>query len=105
MCSAEKVDMIPVHAHHLHLDLVSFLYALNRLSDYPDNLFVEKGFPVLNREDDVIMNLPCTMVPFSNRAFIVHRTSIPGPPVASYRELSSEKAFSIPFLPAVNRWL
>jgi hypothetical protein len=37
----------------------------------------------------VIMNLPCTMVPFSDRAFIVHLTSIPGPPVASYRELSS----------------
>jgi hypothetical protein len=37
----------------------------------------------------VIMNLPCTMVSFSNRAFTVHLPSIPRPPVASYRELSS----------------
>ncbi len=89
MRSAEKADMISVHAHHLHVDLVPLLDALNRFSDDPDNLFVEKGFPVLNQEDDVIMNLPCTMVSFSNRAFTVHRTSIAGPTVASYRELSS----------------
>jgi hypothetical protein len=37
----------------------------------------------------VIMNLPCAMVSFSDRAFSVHPSSITGPPVASYRELSS----------------
>ncbi len=89
MCSAEKVDMIPLHAHHLHIDLISLLYALCRFSDDPDNLFVEQGFSVLDREDDVIMNLPRTVVSFSDRAFTVHTTSIPGAPVASYRELSS----------------
>ena len=79
MRSAKKVDVIPVHAHHLHLDLVSLLYTHNRFSDYLDNLFVEKGFSVLDREDDVIMNLPCAMVPFSNSVFTVHLTSITGP--------------------------
>jgi hypothetical protein len=37
----------------------------------------------------MVMNLPCTVVPFSDRAFSVHLPSIPGAPVASYRELSS----------------
>ena len=91
MCSAKKVDVIPVHAHHLDLDLVSLLYTRSRFSDYPDDFFVQEGFPVLNREDDVIMNLPRTMVSFSNSAFTIHLTSITGPPVASYRELSSSK--------------
>ena len=76
MCSAKKVDMILVHAHRLYLDLISLLYARSRLSDYLDNLFVEKRFPVLDRENDVIMNLPCTMVPFPDSAFIVHPCSI-----------------------------
>jgi len=76
MCSAKKVDMISVHAHRLHLDLISLHYARSRLSDYLDNLFVEKGFPVLDRKNDVIMNLPCTMVPFPDSAFIVHLCSI-----------------------------
>jgi len=89
MCPAKKVDMIPVHAHHFHLYLVSLLDAHGRFSDYPDDLFIEKGFSVLNREDDVIMNLPCTVVSFSDSAFSVHLPSITGPPVASYRELSS----------------
>gem|GEM_PF-3668819 len=89
MGSAEKVDMIFVHSHCLHLDLISLLDACGSLPDYPDNLFVKKRFPVLDREDDVIMNLPCTVVPFSDGAFIVHPCSITRPPVASYRELSS----------------
>jgi hypothetical protein len=37
----------------------------------------------------VVMNLPRAVVPFSDRAFSVHLPSITGPPVASYRELSS----------------
>jgi hypothetical protein len=37
----------------------------------------------------VVMNLPCTMVPFFNPTFIVHPCSITKFPVASYRELSS----------------
>jgi hypothetical protein len=37
----------------------------------------------------MIMNLPCTIVSFSNRAFSIHIFSITRPPVASYRELSS----------------
>jgi len=89
MCSAKKVDMILVHSHHLHLNLVPLLYADNRFLDDLDNLFVEKGFPILYREDDVVMNLPRAVVPFSDRAFSVHLPSITGPPVASYRELSS----------------
>ena len=92
MCSAQKVDMILIHAHHLNLDLISFLYPDSSFSDDADNLFVEKGFPILDRENDMVMNLPCTMVPFANSAFIVHPTSITkkqGAPVASYRELSS----------------
>jgi hypothetical protein len=68
--------MIPVHAHHFHLYLVSLLDAHGRFSDYPDDLFIEKGFPVLNREDDVIMNLPRTVVSFSDSAFIIHPRSI-----------------------------
>ena len=82
MCSAKKVDMISIHAHRLHLDLISLLYARSRLSDYLDNLFVEKGFPVLDREDDMIMNLPRTVVSFSDSAFSVHLFSITRPPVA-----------------------
>ena len=89
MCSAEKVDMILVHAHHLHLYLVPLLYADNRFPDYLDNLFVEKRLSVLHWEDDMVMNLPSTVVPFSDRAFGVHLPSIPGAPVASYREFSS----------------
>ena len=76
MCSAKKMDMILVHSHHLHLNLVSLLYASNRFSDYPNNLFIEKGFSVLDGEDDVIMNLPRTVVSFSDSAFIVHSRSI-----------------------------
>jgi hypothetical protein len=87
MCSAKKVDVIPVHAYHL--DLVSLLYTRSRVSDYPNDLFIEKGFPVFNREDDVIMNQPCTLVPFLNRAFIVHLVTITRLPVASCREFSS----------------
>ena len=91
MCPAKKVDMIPIHAHHFHLDLISLLDAHGRFPDYANDLFIEKGFPVLNRKDDVIMNLPCTMVSFSNCAFIVHLFSITRPPVASYRECSSSR--------------
>jgi hypothetical protein len=58
MCSAKKVNMISVHAHCLGLNFVSLLYACSRFSNYPDDLFVEKGFPVLNRENDAAMNLP-----------------------------------------------
>ena len=89
MRSTEKVDMILVHAHCFYLDLISLFNTHSRLSDYPDNLFVEKGFPILDREDDVIMNLPCAVVPFSDSTFIIHLPSITRPPVASYRELSS----------------
>ena len=76
MRSAEKVDMILVHAHRFDLNFISLFYARSRLSDYAHNLFVEKGFPVLDREDDVVMNLPGTVVSFSNPAFIVHLCSI-----------------------------
>ncbi len=89
MCSAKKVDMILVHSHHLHLNLVALLYAGNRFLDYLDNLFVEKRFSILYREDDVVMNLPRAVVPLSDRAFSVHLPTIPGAPVAIYRELSS----------------
>jgi len=89
MCSAEKVDMIPVHSHHLHLNLITLLYPYNRFLNYLNNLFVEKRFSILYREDDVVMNLPRTMVSFSDSAFSIHLPSITGPPVASYRELSS----------------
>jgi hypothetical protein len=68
--------MILVHAHHLYLDLVSFLYADSNLSDDLNNLFVKKGFPVLDREDNVVMNLPSAMISFSNRASSVHPLSI-----------------------------
>ncbi|HAR94495.1 MAG TPA: hypothetical protein DCR97_00800 [Deltaproteobacteria bacterium] len=37
---------------------------------------VKKRFSVLDREDDVVMNLPRTMVPFSNGAFRIHPVSI-----------------------------
>ena len=37
---------------------------------------LEKRFSALDRKDDVIMDLPCTVVPFSNSAFIVHPCSI-----------------------------
>ena len=91
MGSAEEVDVILVHSHRLYLDLVSLLYAYRSFSDYPDDLFVEKRLPVLDGEDDVVMNLPRAVVPFSDSAFIVHPCSITkqGAPVASYRELSS----------------
>lgn len=89
MCSTKKVDMIFVHTHRFDLDLISLLYTHGRLSYYLDNLFVEEGFSVLDREDDVIMNLPRTVVPFSDTAFTVHLPSITRPPVASYRGLSS----------------
>jgi len=58
MRSAKKVDMILVHFHHLHLNLGSLFYAGNPFPDYLDSLFAEKGFSILYREDDVIMNLP-----------------------------------------------
>ena len=81
MRSAEKVNMILIHAHRLYLNLVSLLYAHSGLFDYPDNLFVQKRFPVLDRKDDMVMNLPCTMVPFPNSAFIVHLISITKAPL------------------------
>ena len=76
MCSAKKVDMVFVHAHRLHLDFVSLLYAGNCFSDDLDNLFVKKGFPILHGENDMVMNLPCTVVPFPDSTFIVHPRSI-----------------------------
>ena len=76
MRSAKKVDVILVHTHRFHLNLVSFLYTYRRFSDYLHNLFIEKGFSVLDGEDDVIMNLPRTVVSFSDSAFIVHPRSI-----------------------------
>jgi hypothetical protein len=81
--------MISVHAHHLYFDLVSFLDTASCFSDDLNNLFVKKRLPILDGEDDVVMNLPCTMVSFSNRVFSVHPLSIKTNPVASYRELSS----------------
>jgi len=91
VCAAEDVDMIPIHAHPFYLDLVSLLDASRRLLNDPDDLLVKEGFPVLHREDNVVMNLPGTTVPFVDCAFMVHLTSITkqGAPVASYRELSS----------------
>ena len=46
MCSAKKVDMISVHAHCFHLNLISLFYTCRCLPDYLNNLFVEK-----NREE------------------------------------------------------
>lgn len=74
--SAEKVDMVLIHAHGLDFDLVSFLYTHRSFLDYPNYLFVKKRFSVLDREDNVVMNLPRTMVPFSNSAFRIHPVSI-----------------------------
>ena len=76
MGSTEKMDMVPVHAHRFDLNLVSFLYAHGGLSYYLDHLFVEEGFSILDREDEVIMNLPCTVVSFSDSAFSIHLCSI-----------------------------
>lgn len=68
--------MISVHAHHLYFDLVSLLDTNSCFSNDLNNLFIEEGFPVLNRENNMVMNLPCTMVSFSNRAIRVHPLSI-----------------------------
>jgi hypothetical protein len=68
--------MISVHAHHLYFDLVSLLDSNSCFSNDLNNLFIEEGFPVLNRENNMVMNLPCTMVSFSNRAIRVHPLSI-----------------------------
>ena len=107
MCSAKKVDMILVHAHRLHLDLISLLYARSRLFDNLDNLFVKKGFPVLDGENDVIMNLPCTMVPFSDSTFIVHLCSITKTPCSKLQgtfKLDTSTAFWSGFFPLAIAW-
>lgn len=67
MGSAEKVDMILVHSHRLNFDLVSLLYADRRFLNYPNHLFIEKRFSVLDRQDDMVMNLPNTMVSFTEK--------------------------------------
>ncbi len=76
MCSAEKMNMISVHTHCLYLYFISLFYACGRFSDDLNNFFVEKRFPVLDRKNNMVMNLPCTMVPFSDSAFIIHPYSI-----------------------------
>jgi hypothetical protein len=45
------------------------LYDLN-------NLFVQERFPVFHREQDMVMNLPCTMVSCVNSSFSIHPVSI-----------------------------
>ena len=80
--------------------LISLLYARSRLSDYLDNLFVEKGSPVLDRENDVIMNLPCTVVPFFDSPFIVHLCSITKSPCS---KLQGTLKLDIPLSPVLYR--
>jgi hypothetical protein len=68
--------MIRIHSHHLYLDLVSLLDTNSCFSDDLNNLFIEEGFPVLHGKHDMVMNLPCTMVSFSDSTFIIHPNSI-----------------------------
>lgn len=76
MRTAEKVYMIRIHSHHLYLDLVSLLDTNSCFSDDLNNLFIEEGLPVLHGKHDMVMNLPCTMVSFSDSTFIIHPNSI-----------------------------
>jgi hypothetical protein len=82
--------MIPIHADCLYLYPISLFYARSRFSDYPDNLFAEKEFPIVDGEDDVTMNLSCTVVPFSDGVVTIHLPSIARSPAASYTKLSSQ---------------
>lgn len=86
MRSTKKVDMIHVRAYHFHLDPIPLPHAHIRFSDYPDSLFIEKGFPVLNRKDHVIIDLPCPEAPFSDSAFTIHLPSTTRPPCSKLQE-------------------
>jgi hypothetical protein len=69
MGTTEKVDMISVHAHHLDLNLVSFFYTDSCFSYDLHGLFIQQGFSVLHGKHDMVMNLPSTMVSFSDSTF------------------------------------
>jgi hypothetical protein len=68
--------MICIHAHHLNLDLISLLDTNSCFSYDLHNFFIQQRFPVLHGKHDMVMNLPCTMVSFSDSAFMIHLNSI-----------------------------
>src|ERR671931_1195935 len=62
--------MILVAADRLKLNIVTLFNALSPLQNNPYNLIVQQRLSILHRKHDVIVYLPCTVVPFAYLSFI-----------------------------------
>src|ERR687888_2792803 len=62
--------MILVAADRLKLNIVTLFDALSPLQNNPYNLIVQQRLSILHRKHDVIVYLPCTVVPFAYLSFI-----------------------------------
>ncbi len=60
---AEDMDVILVEADLMDIDCKAFLEACERFADRSDHLRFQDGFPVLDRDLDVVMTLGNVVVP------------------------------------------
>ena len=106
MRTTQQMNVIFIGSDRLHFNFVALLNANSRFLDNLGDLIIQQRFPVFHRKHNVIVNLPCAVVPLFYLLFLFFITHMGkltkswknSIPVASYGEFQVKPQFCIKIL-------